>query len=509
MGPGLVVAWVWAASCTPPAPLQPDAPPTPHEAPDALPEAAAPDTRVQAAVEAARRAWSLPAVPALDAEDHPADGWHPVEPWDGGEEGFWWHRTSLLADRTRLETAFRARGYSPEPDSLAWFNRVEAGVGQPRFHGYAWRDTPFVVPARMFHPASTVKLAAAVSALSTLSTWGLDADTRVRFDDVAGRWDGPVRDIVREALLHSSNADYNRLMVLAGHAEANGTWLSPRWGLPHFTIQSRYGGRGSGSGFRSSPEIAWSRGEERGVIPARRSDHEGVACAGNCTTLVELQEVLRRVMYHEVLPEAERFPIRLEDVTLMRAQLLRTRNRFGTIPREALGEGVSVHNNVGRIPGIVLVENAHLTGEETGRQVLVTVSIPFPRQLGDDTVVTLRWLQTLTLRGLQEVLAGPPAGPGLQHDAGPAPRIHGAWRDGEENHAWRMVVVWPGEAARARAWVNGEVVWSGEVGGLPWDTIRWQWPRDTPMAWTLETWRPSGEPLSYHGWLLHAEEGSP
>lgn len=329
----------------------------------------------------------------------------------------WFTMARLLADTTGLAAHLRRVGHPPPQHSLALVVAVRPGVGQPRYFHHSLGDTAFVVPRHYFHPASTVKLAASVGALWTLGELGLDGDTEIDFTDAEGRQAGRVADMIDEALMHSSNRDYNRLVRIAGFDALNDSYLSPRWGLPFMAIQARYGDR-RGPTLRSSPVMRWTAGARSGELPAREAVGHNASCKGNCATLFELHDVQRRVMLHEELPEAQRFPISRTDVERMRATMQRTRKRLGRLPEQAFGAPVEVFNNVGRIPGLALLENATLIDRASGRRVFMVVSVAFPRALGDSDALVVPRLRALAGPSLDFVLAAPCEGPGLQHDAG-------------------------------------------------------------------------------------------
>ena len=422
------------------------------------------------------------------------------------DQSRWFDKASILADRDTLDTWYAEHEYVPVANSLALVAIPVPGVQQPRMYWYSRGDTGFVVPQTMFHPASTVKLGTTVAALMFAAQHGLTGEAHVEFDDVSGDYSGRIRDIYYNTLMFSSNADYNRLGAIAGFDTLNDELLSSRWGLPNMAIQSRYGGRSRGAGFRNSPEIEWREGSAEGVITARTSAAVAPDCAGNCTTLFELQEILRRVMLHHELPIEERFPIVDADIARIHEHLLITRDRLQSAPEDTIGgEDVQVFNNVGRIPGTVLVENAFLLQPETGRRAFAAVSIGFPRSLGDDSTNTVAWLSALCRNSLLAVLDREHEGPGLQHNAG-IPMTVNVSANGESAAALLRVDIRIDDADRLVVWRNRERVaellaeqWNGVA--LPFFVLADLAPPAEPWVLTVEAFR-GAEAVTYQAWWM-------
>jgi hypothetical protein len=455
---------------------------------------------VAQATEAARQL--LPQAP-----DPAAAGYTFVVELDAArDQSRWFDKASILADRDTLAVWYAEHDYVPVANSLALVAIPVPGVDQPRMYWYSRGDTGFIVPQTMFHPASTVKLGTSVAALMFAAQHGLTGEAHVEFDDVSGNYSGRIRDIYHNTLMYSSNADYNRLGAIAGFDTLNEQLLSPRWGLPNMAIQSRYGGRGRGAGFRNSPEIEWREGSSEGVIPERNSEAPAPACNGNCTTLFELQEILRRVMLHHELPPEERFPIVDDDIARIHEHLLITRDRLQSTPEDTIGgEDVQVFNNVGRIPGTVLVENAFLLQPETGRRAFAAVSIGFPRSLGDDSTNTVSWLSALCRNSLLAVLDRDHEGPGLQHNAG-IPMTVTVSANAESATALLRLDIRVNDADRVMVWRNRERV--AEVTPEQWNEIALPFYVLSEITQPAEPWvltveaRQGEEAVSYQAWWM-------
>lgn len=359
-----------------------------------------------------------PALLALRAEFP-----HPVALDVTRDRNGWFTMARLIADQDSLGKHYRRVDYQPPAFSRALVVVVRPGVGQPRYFHYSLGDTAFEVPRHYFHPASTVKLATSVGALWTVGALGLTGDAEIEFTDAEGIQRGRIADMIHEALMHSSNKDYNRLVRIAGFDALNEQYLSPRWGLPEMAIQARYGDR-RGPTLRYSPPMQYHQSELHGEIPAREASRHHPTCKGNCATLFELHDVQRRVILHEELPVEQRFPIGQADVERMRATMRITRKRLGRVPDEAFGAPVEVLNNVGRIPGLALLENATLIERNGSRRLFMVASVAFPATLGATDRLVVPRLRELVRPTLDLALAATPQGPGLQHDAGPRPELH-------------------------------------------------------------------------------------
>ena len=388
---------------------------------------------------------SDPALPALRAAHPIAVVLDPARDRDG-----WFAMAHALADRTSLGAHYRGARYDPPAFSRVLTVAVRPGVDQPRYFYYSLDDTAFAVPRQFFHPASTVKLAASIGALRTVGALGLTGDVQLEFDDGEGHYAGKLADSVHEALMHSSNRDYNRLVRIAGFDALNVDYLSPRWGAPEMAVQARYGDR-TGPTLRTSPTIRYREGDKSGEIPARDGKSKHPGCRGNCATLFELHDIQRRIILHDELPQAQRFPIDARDVARMRETMRITRKRFGKVPEEAFGAPVEIFNNVGRIPRLALLENATMIEPKSGRRLFIVASVAFPASLGDSDAQVVPRLRALVRPSLDMTLAiTTPEGPGLQHDAGVQPQLTVSAND----RGGVLVEVTTDPPVEARVWID-------------------------------------------------------
>ena len=208
---------------------------------------------------------------------------------------------------------------------------TERADGSPEF---TWHDYRGSAGARDFWPASAIKLYAAVAALELLAERGFPLDTTLTFEhrEGAGGWTTDcartMREMLGEIFRRSSNEDYTLLLRLVGIDRMNTRFLIPEKGFPHSALMRGYVlGRPYGyvreepqritlrAGERSEIiEHTWSgrsHAEERGatVIDAR---------TGNVTSPRELAECLRRVLFHERIPDAERYALAPEQLDFLR-----------------------------------------------------------------------------------------------------------------------------------------------------------------------------------------------
>lgn len=388
----------------------------------------------------------------VDKHGNDADGFSIEIPLsEERDRNSWFEMAKLAADTKTLAARLARVKWDILPHSGVLVTVVEPGVEQPAFTYHAFGHV-FDFPLNYFHPASTIKLSATVAALSTLAQHGMTGEAIVEFEDAAGKFARKLHQIYVPALMHSSNEDYNRLIQVAGHREINEIWLSPRFGLPKMEINVFYNSKNEK--FRTSPVMRFLENGRKIRLPARISRVQ-TRCESNCATLFELQEVLRRVALHRELPESERFPIAEADVDRILEQMRKTRKRLGNGPKKAFGEKVRIYNNVGRIPGVVLVENAYIVGESSGRRVLAVVSIPFFPHIPKESEENAVWLAELARVCIAAVLAKPDRGPQLQHAGGI--RIALKIQAHAQNPEFIRILADAPGAEKIRLWVDHEM----------------------------------------------------
>jgi len=247
----------------------------------------------------------------------------------------------VLAILTAAPGVVRAAGSLDEavagvaPDLRKWavVCLVSEKDGRARFDWHDYRDT---ADRTDFWPASCIKLYAVVAAMELLTEIGAPLDCVVSFEhqEPDGRWvldcARTQREMVSEVFRCSSNADYTLLLRLVGIDRINTTFLVPERGFAHSALMRGYVAERPWRYAREERqrvtvlwagvqrrvlEHAWSGrfyAEERGgtIIDAR---------TGNVTSPRELAECLRRILFHEQLPEADSYRLTPEQVQALRS----------------------------------------------------------------------------------------------------------------------------------------------------------------------------------------------
>ncbi len=186
-----------------------------------------------------------------------------------------------------------------------------------------------------FWPASTIKLYAALAALEQVHELGFKLDVSVTFEhkDDKGAWildsARTVREMLSEVFIRSSNEDYTLLLRMTGRDAINSKFLTPERGFKKSALMRGYVTARpwvylpaepqritlrAPDGTTKTVEHTWggrSWSEERGatIFDAK---------TGNVTTTEDMANCLRRVIFHEQVPEAERFRISQEMVDFLR-----------------------------------------------------------------------------------------------------------------------------------------------------------------------------------------------
>jgi hypothetical protein len=209
----------------------------------------------------------------------------------------------------------------------------DAPDGRPEFTWHDYRDTGRRTD---FWPASTIKLYAAVAALEWLNDrgWPLDAVVTFEHRTADGRWvvdcARTVPEMLSAVFRRSSNEDYTLLLRMVGIDHINTAFLVPARGFEgsalmrgyvldrpwvytreepqRITVQTVRDAR------RETVEHTWSGrsyAEERGctVIDSR---------TGNVTTPRDLAECMRRIIFHDALPEQDRFRLSADQLKFLR-----------------------------------------------------------------------------------------------------------------------------------------------------------------------------------------------
>ncbi|HWB02030.1 MAG TPA: serine hydrolase [Verrucomicrobiales bacterium] len=255
--------------------------------------------------------------------------------------------------------------------------------------------------ANDFWPASTIKLYAALAALELVHELGLPLDVSVTFEhrDAAGKWvldcARTMKEMLSEVFVRSSNEDYTLLLRMTGRDRINGKFLTPERGFKKSALMRGYVTRRpyaylpeeaqritfrAADGVTKTVEHTWCGrvwSEERGatVFDAK---------TGNCTSTAEMADCLRRLMFHESIPEAERFRISQEMADFVRYGAnglcgLETKGKDSgpyawTASGEAVYPAARYFHKCGRISNYVLDLACLDDRAQSGRAVILATS---------------------------------------------------------------------------------------------------------------------------------------
>lgn len=389
---------------------------------------------------------------------------------------------------------------------MALAARLEPGLRWPAFRYYSLGDSGFQYSPTRFYPASTVKLVAAVGALLTLGKHKFTGSAHIRIRHGESLIQRPVYRMIKDAVEHSSNSAYDRLVLVAGFDELNRDHLGPHRGLPDMAIQSAF----YGADLRRSPSFRLREGSRSQWFPRRRGRYFNPRCPQdkNCVNLLGLQEVLRRVVLHSELPASDRFGIHLRDIHRLGTYLARHRSRLSDHLQRALGHPVKMWNTVGWVPKYDYLENGLVKDLLTGDRYLIAVSVP----MGDKDLHAPRVEQQLGRFGavvLRALRAAPAQGPPLQPDAGPPVNV-------------RATVSLSGRTLRLRIGVTGADTLRGWLGQRPLPPLRAEpsigktrhfvgaLPLPSPGRHALVL-QPTlrGAPVAYRSLVLEIRQGRP
>lgn len=233
-------------------------------------------------------------------------------------------------DHERLPALLAARGFAPPEQFKALV--IALGVAPAKtcqafdWHGSA-RDRGD------WWPASSIKLFAAVAALEHARSLGFGPSVKLTYHYADGDVDETLEGLVRKALIPSDNKAFDRLVELVGFDRLHEHFFTHQNGFTHTVLLRSYAGRirdpQTHRGInRHSPVITLAQAERSQDLPEQTGTlARECPDQGNCTTLLELSETLRRVMLHEQLPKAQRFALEAEDLQLLRRTLATPRSQ--------------------------------------------------------------------------------------------------------------------------------------------------------------------------------------
>lgn len=256
----------------------------------------------------------------------------------------------LPVDTRTLGELFKRRGFRPPKTFKAWVVLVEGDAD----NGFVYRPFDYAgtsTDRTNWWPASSVKVFPAVAAMERVRAWGMDVHANVTFHYDGGDRTLPLSQLVQRAVGPSDNLAFDRLVEIAGAEYLNGSFFSAAHGLPDTVLLRSYkhrvkapSERGEGSN-RHSPRITLRQGKSTKVVDERndtkrrgasgchgvdRSNRHRAASAGaegNCTTLRDLTEIIRRVVMHDLIPPAERFDLGIYEREVLIETLRSQRSR--------------------------------------------------------------------------------------------------------------------------------------------------------------------------------------
>ena len=212
------------------------------------------------------------------------------------------------------------------PDQRVWAHLiyVDRQTLQPRFVHQSYGDTGTDAD---FWPASTIKMYTATAALVLLSELNVSIDATATFyRETNGGWVEDItlsfRELIHRTFNCSSNETYTLLLRFAGLDWLNSEFFVPANGFERTALMRGYvtsDARPYAFISTEAQRIVVREGEREFTREHRwsgRSYADDRDCTvyndsgtGNCTTPRDMAEHLRRLILHEELPIADRFPI--------------------------------------------------------------------------------------------------------------------------------------------------------------------------------------------------------
>jgi hypothetical protein len=232
-----------------------------------------------------------------------------------------------------LPTVMSQQGFTPPEGFKALVIVLPARGSAAAARVYDWHGTS--ADRDNWWPASTVKLYAAVAALETAHRLGFGPRAQVTYEYPEGPVTLRLDRIVKEALIPSNNLAYDRLVEIVGFDALHRDFFSKKNGFQNTVLLRAYGGRikepitNRGENL-NSPPITLRFGKKEKALPERNGKpSKKLECPeqGNCTSLRELAETLRRVVMHDELPEADRFDLGKSELELLHGALSSVRPR--------------------------------------------------------------------------------------------------------------------------------------------------------------------------------------
>lgn len=257
-----------------------------------------------------------------------------------------------------LASSLEALGFrAPAEFKARILSLPEVGKGAQVLRAFEWHESGG--DRENWWPASTLKIYPAIAALERTRALGFGPQVRLTFHYPDAPLQTTLKRLLQQALVQSNNQAFDRLVELSGWKRLHREFFTARKGLGTTVLLRSYGGRikdaESGLGvLGDSPAISLEeegRKELRLPVEARVPGAWLASCPrkewrenyafetlGNCTTLRELSESMRRIALHEELPPRERFALVEADLRVLR-EVLATPKPRGDGMAEALRKG--------------------------------------------------------------------------------------------------------------------------------------------------------------------------
>lgn len=255
-------------------------------------------------------------------------------------------------------TLRRLRRRRPKGAKLL-LTEVKRGLSQPLFVYHSLGPDGFLRSWDAYWPASTIKIMAAVGALMRLSRHKLSSNSELSFRDSYGAYKGSIKPLIEKALVKSDNPSYDRLVRIATIDGLKRHTLIPHYGFRYMSIACPYGGASS---LAWTPDLIATQLGNKYLLKGRRAKipfHRGCPYPQNCTTFFELQESLRRIVFHSQLPKTQRFPLKPADINWLKELLHRAKSPISRVLRRHW-RGLKLYHKSGSYPPRDTIENAVL-----------------------------------------------------------------------------------------------------------------------------------------------------
>jgi len=292
----------------------------------------------------------------------------------------WDEKVARVIDGAVLVRAFAESGFALPAGSEAYAARIVPGVDGPAYELHEAGGGAF---SEDFWPASTVKLLSAIAALERVHELGFTSAAHVTFDS---GFEDELSAIVDRAIRVSSNIDYVRTFRLTGFDRMNEGFLDVERGFPRTVLQRSYE---SGVSVRAVPGFTLTEDGRSAYVPASSSSASyGCPPDGNCASLFELGEGVRRVVLDAEIPTRERFAIAPTDhAGVMDALCSATPSFFASGVSRALGGGARICHKPGWVPNNDCLDHGIVEDTAPGDPFPKRASVPMGPTLSDCEVL--------------------------------------------------------------------------------------------------------------------------